>query len=119
MSTAIGVAGGLQTPKPLTLAGAVRTEVFNAQQSGGFTALAVNYCNTTAGAITVLLEFFDGAAYWPLDKRSVAANARDLWQDFPLRLRQNQSLHATGAAGLTVTVDAVLDSGKSQSGGAS
>ena len=78
--------------------------------------VAVNYCNNTAGAITVLLEFFDGPAYWPIDKRSVAANGRDLLQDFPLRLRQNQSLHATGAANLTVGVAVVTDSAQNSAG---
>lgn len=115
MSTVIGVTGGLQTPKPVTLAGAGRTSIFDAQTTTGSTVIAVNYCNNTAGAITVLLEFYDGASYWPMDKRSVAANARDIWQDAPIRLRANQSIHATGAVNLTCTALVTLDSARSQS----
>lgn len=115
MSTVIGVTGGLQTPKPVTLTGAARTPIFDAQTTTGSTVIAVNYCNTTAAPITVLLEFYDGSAYWPMDKRAVAANARDLWQDAPIRLRANQSVHATGAANLTCTALVTLDSARSQS----
>ena len=115
MSTVIGVQGGLQNPKPVTLAGAGRTSIFDAQSSPGSSVIAMNYCNNTAGAITVLLEFYDGSAYWPMDKRSVAANSRDIWQDSPIRLRANQSVHVTGNTGVTCYAVVVLDSARSQS----
>ena len=116
MSVSIGVTGGLQTPKFTTLAGAARTKVYDAFLSNGDTVVAVNYLNNTAGAISVLLEYFDGSAFWPMDKRSVAANGRDLFQDFPVRLRQNFSVHATGAANLTVGVAVVTDTAQNSAG---
>ena len=118
MSVNIGVTGGLQKPASTRLTTSGQTDVYTAA-SDGETVVAITLANETASATIVLIERFDGTTNFNTFRRSVPADDTVVLSDFPIRLRNGHKIRATAATGnrITVNVDVVLDSGKSQSGG--
>jgi len=117
MSVNINVSGGLQKPTHVRLTTAAQTDVYTATTYGE-TVVAISMANETGGAVTILIEHYDGTTNWNTFRRSVPATDTLILSDFPIRMRKDDKIKATAASGnaITVSLAVVLDSGKSQSG---
>lgn len=117
MSVGIGIAGGLQKPTSTRLTAITITDVYTAD-SDGETVVAITMANETAAAVIIKIDRFDGTTHWNTYRKSVPADDTLILSDFPMRLRIGHIIRATAASAnaITVNVDVVRDSGKSQTG---
>lgn len=116
MSVNILVLGGLAKTAPVRLTTTSRTDVFTAEVGGSrarSTVLAVVCSNETAGAVNILIEYFDGTNNHFLFRRPVPANDTVFFSDFPKPLSDGMKIRATAASANAITVDVavMLDNG--------
>lgn len=107
MSTLIPLIGGLTPCLPVRLTTTSRTDIFTAEFNGGRArnvVVAVVCSNETAGAVNILIEYFDGTNNHFLFRRPVPANDSVIFSDFPIALTDQQKIRATAASGNAITV---------------
>lgn len=116
MSVSILLSGGLSKCLPVRLTTTARTDIFTAEvgtSRARSTVVSVVCSNETAGAVIILIEYFDGATNYFLFRRSVPANDTVVFNDFPIILYDGQKIRATAASAnaLTVATAVVQDNG--------
>ena len=122
MSTMIPILGGLM-PKilPVRLTTTGRTDIFTPNVGTGNTrntVVCVTCSNETAGAVNILIEYFDGVSNYYLFRRPVPANDTVFFSDHPVVLLKTHKITATAgsANAITVALAVMQDSGASGGG---
>lgn len=116
MSVAALLLGGLQKPVSTVLTTTAQTDIFTANvgsSNARTIVLATALVNDSGGAITVTLEWWDGATNYKWFKRSVPANDTVFVDQLQLMLLNGFKVKATASAqpGITVTLTIMQDSG--------
>ena len=111
MSVSINTHGALEQPTSVRLTTTNITDIYEASNPNGTTVVAITLANETAGAVIVKIDRYNGTTNFNTFRRSVAANATEIFSDFPIKMRAGHIIRATadGANAITVNVAVVLD----------
>lgn len=116
MSATVLFPGSPDAPCAVALSSTSATDIYTATDS--FVSLAATtIVNTTAGAITVTMNWNDGSTDYAFWHGSVAANTTVTAKYPAIKLRSGQKIKATGNTGITVFLTLSRTHGNVPAGG--
>ena len=102
MSSFVPISGTLLSPTCVRLTGTSITDIFTADDNFD-TVFAVYLTNETAGAVTCLVDWFDGTTNNHIHNASVVANGVSSYEH-PIKMVNAQKIRATAGTGNAITV---------------
>lgn len=111
MSVNANYGGNIAKPVHLVLAGAAVTLVGDAMTDNSMTLSSWAFCNTTGGAVTCNLYWYDAstATLRLIWRKSVAANDTAVESNLPLRLFPGDEIRGEGAANVAITLTMTMN----------
>lgn len=118
MSVLLNIPGVVPQPTSVRLTSTSITDIITAVDNNSI-VLAIIVANETAGAVTIMIDRFDGSTNWHTYAKSVPANDTVLLSDFPIRGLTGHKIRATAGSANALTVSVVTGSipGRNISGG--
>lgn len=106
MSVLLNVPGTVPPPTSVRLTTTSITDIVTATDNNSI-VVAIIVANETAGAVTILIDRFDGTTNWHTYAKSVPANDTVLLSDFPIRGLTGHKIKATAGSANALTVSVV------------
>lgn len=106
MSVLVDIPGTVPAPESVRLTTIGTTDIYTATDANSI-VVAIIVANETAGAVTILVDRFDGSTNFHTFAKSVAANGSEILSDFPIRLLTGHKIKATAGSANALTVSIV------------